>query len=212
MANFESSSSDREALSSPLSKHTYMGRYVTYERPVLHKSRSSHHRYFQPNEYVYEEGSSDDDYDPNKPLGIIKINNQHIREIYRIPTPPPETRQVYHRARSPKPKIIERVYVRRPPRQIIENVVQVPPQKTEIVHREKVLRASKPIIRTKYVYLKPEDEQYQQQQQQQTVYPSFVNLQSTATNYTQSMTPTYVFSRQIVNPQIIPSTCYSYSY
>ena len=69
--------------------------------------------------------------------------------VYRIPTPPPEIKRVYHRLRSPKTKTIERVYVHRPPPEIIENIIEIPPEKVRIINREKHLRPSKPIIRTK---------------------------------------------------------------
>ncbi|CAF1511776.1 unnamed protein product [Adineta ricciae] len=199
------SSDCEEQTSSPAPQYTYMGRLVTYERPTLRKSKSLHHR-SKKYAYDYDSYSSSDDDDPNKLLGVVKVNNRHVREVYRIPTPPPEIRQVYHRARSPKPKIIERVFVRRPTPEIIENIIQVPPQKTKIIHREKILRPSKPIVRTKYVYLRPEDEQ-----QQQDVFTSSINLQPSV-SYTQTMAPTYAYSRKIVNPQPIPATCYSYQY
>lgn len=70
--------------------------------------------------------------------------------VYRLPTPPPKVKRVFHRLRSPEPKIIERVYVRRPAPQIIENVIEVPPEKVKIIHREKYLGNAKPITRSKY--------------------------------------------------------------
>lgn len=70
--------------------------------------------------------------------------------VYRLPTPPPKVKRVFHRLRSPEPKIIERVYVRRPAPQIIENVIEVPPEKVKIIHREKYLDNAKPITRSKY--------------------------------------------------------------
>jgi hypothetical protein len=66
-----------------------------------------------------------------------------------LPTPPPEVKKVFHRLRSPEPKIIERVYVRRAAPEIIENIIEVPPEKVRIINREKNLSKSKPIIRTK---------------------------------------------------------------
>lgn len=69
--------------------------------------------------------------------------------VYRIPTPPPEIKRVYHRTRSPKTQTIERVYVHRPAREIVENIIEIPPEKVRIINREKHLRPSKPIIRTK---------------------------------------------------------------
>jgi hypothetical protein len=66
-----------------------------------------------------------------------------------VPTPPPEIKRVFHRLRSPEPKIIERVFVRRPAPEIIENIIEVPPEQVRIINKEKYLRKSKPIIRTK---------------------------------------------------------------
>ncbi|CAF5210524.1 unnamed protein product, partial [Rotaria magnacalcarata] len=109
---------------------------------------------------VYEEQSasssdSDDNSDGlSKPLGVIKISDRHVREIYRLPTPPPKIKRVYHRLKSPDPKVIERVFVRRPPPQIIENIIEIPPEKVRIINREKYLGKSEPITRSKIVKLK----------------------------------------------------------
>jgi hypothetical protein len=66
-----------------------------------------------------------------------------------LPTPSPKIKRVYHRLRSPEPKVIERVFVRRPPPQIIENIIEVPPEKVRIVTREKYLEKPPPITRSK---------------------------------------------------------------
>lgn len=115
------------------------------------------------------ESSSADDTDDvdalSKPLGVIRISDRHYREsnrikkglsemrililVYRLPTPPPKVKRVFHRLQSPEPKVIERVYVRRPPPQIIENVIEVPPQKVRIIKKEKFLDKSTPITRSK---------------------------------------------------------------
>ena len=109
--------------------------------------------------------SSDNEDDLSRPLGVIRINDRHFREsefkktfhtidfasflVYRLPTPPPKVKRVFHRLRSPEPKIIERIYVRRPAPQVIENVIEVPPEKVRIIHRDKFLSHSKPITRSK---------------------------------------------------------------
>ncbi len=69
--------------------------------------------------------------------------------VYRLPTPPPKVKRVFHRLQSPEPKIIERVYVRRPPPEIIENVIEVPGEKVRIINREKYLEKSAPVTRSK---------------------------------------------------------------
>jgi len=66
-----------------------------------------------------------------------------------MPTPPPEYRQVRQRAPPPQPKVIERVFLRRPAPEIIENIIEVPPEEVRIINREKILPKSKPIIRNK---------------------------------------------------------------
>ncbi|CAF3329291.1 unnamed protein product [Rotaria socialis] len=151
----------------------YVGRLVTRERPVIRTSNSIQQSYVFPqnkNKYfpsnasqrqnIYEEQStSSSDGDDNsdglsKPLGVIKISDRHVREIYRLPTPPPKIKRVYHRLKSPDPKVIERVFVRRPPPQIIENIIEIPPEKVRIINREKYLGKSEPITRSKIVKLK----------------------------------------------------------
>ncbi|CAF3102284.1 unnamed protein product [Rotaria sp. Silwood2] len=76
------------------------------------------------------------------------------QRIYKLPTPPPEIKRVFHRIRSPEPKIIERIFVCRPTSEIIENIIEIPPRKVHIINREKHFRQSKPITRTKVVHLK----------------------------------------------------------
>ncbi|UJR27217.1 hypothetical protein I4U23_008513 [Adineta vaga] len=206
------------ALKSPVpSDYEYLGRLVTRERPIVQKSKSAHQnrivsqteQYYQHpieanHQPIYEEAScssSGDDTDDieslSKPLGVIKINDRHLREIYRLPTPPPKVKRVYHRLRSPQTKVIERVFVRRPPPQIIENIIEVPPEKVRIINREKFLGKSKPITRSKLIRLKSghdrgaekqiieegddqeeeEKQQQQQQQQQQGTQPIFIPSQ-----------------------------------
>ncbi|CAF0991380.1 unnamed protein product, partial [Didymodactylos carnosus] len=89
----------------------------------------------------------------SKPIGVIRINDAHYREIYRLPTPPPKFKRIFHRLKSPEPKLIERVFVQRPPREIIENVIEVPPQRVRVVNKEKFLDRSSPITRSKLVRL-----------------------------------------------------------
>ncbi|CAF2627928.1 unnamed protein product [Rotaria sp. Silwood2] len=184
-------------LKSPvLSDYDYVGRLVTRERPILRKSKSIQQKLVFPQNKqkfyhtmasdcreVYDDvrvSSSDDDSDGlSKPLGVIRISDRHFREIYRLPTPPPKVKRVYHRLKSPEPKVIERVFVRRPPPQIIENIIEIPPEKVRIIHKEKYLGKSTPITRSKIVRLQSrerrqreeEDEQQQQQQQHQTFTP-----------------------------------------
>jgi hypothetical protein len=140
-----------------------VGRLVTRERPIVRQSNSYHETI---DRYYYSTSSDEDADDLSKPLGVIRISDRHVREsmqmkvdkrekyfvdilVYRVPTPPPEIKRVVHRLRSPKPKIIERVFVHRPPSEIIENVIEVPPEKVRVISREKHLPPSKPIIRTK---------------------------------------------------------------
>ncbi|CAF0911978.1 unnamed protein product [Adineta steineri] len=189
----------------------YLGRLVTRERPLIQKSKSAlqHHvvshnkpQYHQPrashHREIYEDvtdtlSDDDDDHDGGggmdnydglgKPVGVIRINDRHLREIYRLPTPPPKVKRVYHRLRSPETKVIERVFVRRPPPQIIENVIEVPPEKVRIINREKLLAKPTPITRSKLIHLKnrhhrqeipeqeEEEEEEPQQQQQQISVP-----------------------------------------
>lgn len=82
------------------SDYEYLGRLVTRERPVVHKSRSAQHdHHFLPNRNQYQysmgtqgrekyrtvgESSSADDTDDldglSKPLGVIRISDRHYRE------------------------------------------------------------------------------------------------------------------------------------
>jgi hypothetical protein len=132
-----------------------------------HHSVGSHRRHVYEDRAVSSDNNDTDDIDGlTRPLGVIRISDRHFREskscvicshsielvnslVYRLPTPPPKVKRVYHRLRSPEPKIIERVYVRRPQPQIIENVIEVPPEKVRIIHREKYLENAKPITRSK---------------------------------------------------------------
>lgn len=67
-------------LSNP-SEYQYMGRLVTRERPRVGESHFPYEKYLIPRrskvEYDYDSSSSDD---LSKPLGIIRINDHHIRE------------------------------------------------------------------------------------------------------------------------------------
>lgn len=148
-----------------------------HQNPVFSQTKHQYHHVAQSNRQpVYEEvscsssgGDDSDEVDSlSKPLGVIRINDRHLREsiisnidhlcekinfplvVYRLPTPPPKVKRVYHRLRSPETKVIERVFVRRPPPQIIENIIEVPPEKVRIINREKILGKSKPITRSKY--------------------------------------------------------------
>ncbi|CAF1005209.1 unnamed protein product [Adineta ricciae] len=221
-ASTQQSSSNK--LKSPVpSDYEYVGRLVTRERPIVQKSKSAHqnsvfpqtkHQYHHVarsnHQPVYEEASCSssggDDADEidslSKPLGVIRINDRHLREIYRLPTPPPKVKRVYHRLRSPETKVIERVFVRRPPPQIIENIIEVPPEKVRIINREKILGKSKPITRSKLIRLKAQqhdrgvDQQIieegdeGEQQQQQETQPIFAPTQAYAQSQSQQQQTT----------------------
>lgn len=67
------------------SEYQYIGRLVTKERPIIQKSHFPYEKYLIPRrskaEYYYDSSSSDDEIDHlSKPLGIIRINDRHIRE------------------------------------------------------------------------------------------------------------------------------------
>lgn len=208
------SSQQNRSQSPNQSDYEYVGRLVTRERPIISKSKSIHQNVVYPSntdkyehssrsdrQNIYEEipvRSSDDDGsddDLSRPLGVIKISDRHFREIYRLPTPPPKVKRVYHRLRSPEPKIIERVYVRRPAPQIIENIIEVPPEKVKIIKREKFLEKSKPITRSKVIRLKSDDDQgeygYEPQQRDVFIPANQSNLQQTTNSAGSTTTLVY---------------------
>jgi hypothetical protein len=73
-------------------EYEYLGRVVTRERPVIRKSKSLHQNLVFPsntNKYQHsmrshrrEDSDSleDDIHDLTKPLGVIRINDRHVRE------------------------------------------------------------------------------------------------------------------------------------
>ncbi|CAF2657839.1 unnamed protein product [Rotaria sp. Silwood2] len=216
-----------------LSEYEYVGRLVTRERPIIRKSNTLHEN-FMPSlntnkkyrstqshrQTIHEENimSSDEDVNSlNKPFSVIKINDQHIREIYKLPTPPPEVKRVFRRLRSPEPKLIERIFVRRPTPEIIENIIEVPRQKVRIVNREKYLRQSEPIIRTKFVRLKRRHRD-QNEAQSQSYIPSNQYLQQpTISTYTSQLNPdsmiycqSSILPQVTLKPKILQAPCYTY--
>ncbi|CAF0800771.1 unnamed protein product [Rotaria sordida] len=215
--------------SSASSDYEFVGRLVTREQPIIRKEHSIkqnlvfpqnkqkfYHSMASHGRKIYEDipvSSSDDDLDGlSKPLGVIRISDRHFREIYRLPTPPPSVKRVYHRLKSPEPKVIERVFVRRPPPQIIENIIEIPPEKVRIIHKEKYLGKSTPITRSKIVRLKSrqqrlreeEEEEQQQQQQQQT----FIPFEEYPQQQQQNFIPFEEYSQQTTT---MPSTTFQQS-
>ncbi|CAF1273203.1 unnamed protein product [Adineta steineri] len=194
---------------STTSDYEYKGRLVTYERPVRQKSKlsttNSNSSFVFPSRInkhsrlmhsktsdTFDDEETEDTTDLTRPVGRIQINDRHVREIYRVPTPPPEFKQVFYRARSPEPKIIERIYVKRPAPTIIEKVIQVPPETVQIINKEKQLPQLKPTFRTRYVYLKPEDEYQVEERVEVKQEPQ---QEVTVTTTEQQVPATYVYSQ-----------------
>ncbi|CAF3748127.1 unnamed protein product [Rotaria sordida] len=204
------------------SGYEYVGRIVTHERPMFRKSNlfyknhipSSHiikkHRSIKPHyQEIYEDDLTSSDED---------IEDLCRSLVYKLPTPPPQVKRVFHRLRSPEPKLIERIYVRRPTPEIIENIVEVPPEKVRIINRKKYLRQSKPITRTKLIHLRPHHHQQQIEEQPQSYIPFDQCLQQpTAFTYTLQQNPHPVsYYEPIIpphstfNPPILQSTSYTH--
>ncbi|CAF4683584.1 unnamed protein product [Rotaria sp. Silwood1] len=228
------SDNQRSKLKSPIQpEHEYADQIVTHERPLIQKSNSSNEDYIPSpstikkrrstksyRQDIYEEDlmSSDEEVNRlNKPLSVIKINDRHIREIYKLPTPPPEIKRVFHRMRSPEPKIIERIFVRRPTPEIIENIIEIPPRKVHIINREKHLRQSKPITRTKVVHLKRRHHHENEEQPQSYISSDQYLQQPPISTYTVQLKPlpmnyyqSNILPEITCNTHILQSPFYTY--
>ncbi|CAF0869751.1 unnamed protein product [Didymodactylos carnosus] len=100
-----------------------------------------------------DNGKIDYDQQLGKPISVTRISDGHYREIYRLPTPPPKLKRIIHRLKPSEPKLIEQIYVRRSPQEIIENVIEVPSQHVRVVNKGKFLDGSPAITQSKPIRL-----------------------------------------------------------
>lgn len=92
------------------------------------------------------------------------------REAIRLPDQPGVVRQVRHRVSTPEPDILERIYIRRQPNEIVEEIIEEPTTPPPRLHERTIIEPSGPpkIVR-KVIRVPPRSHEHQYQQQQETV-------------------------------------------
>jgi len=89
------------------------------------------------------------------------------REQIRLPDQPGAVRQVRHRLPTPEPDILERVYIRRQPNEVVEEIIEEPTTPPPRVQERTVVEpAGPPQVVRKVIRVPARSQGYQYQQQQ----------------------------------------------
>lgn len=117
--------------------------------------------------YVDSQYGGDSGYNKSGDLYQRRRQGRIRREAIRLPDQPGAVRQVRHRMPTPEPDILERVYIRRQPNEVVEEIIEEPTTPPPRVQERTVIEPTGPpqVVR-KVIRVPPRSQGYQYQHQE----------------------------------------------